>query len=277
MIHVTELTQLGLTDTEARTYLALLELGESSVTEITTRASITRTLGYHSLKKLVTLRLVEEKNTRPVSFHVKQPSALIDYIHEQQCTWDHRKHLAESLLPKLESYYTMRTASPIVSHSGYAPVMNLYRLLYTNNAVVYSFLYPTHTDIDTLRTLLDTKTSLARVYITDIPDNRSRIASLALSDTVSQYITWISQASLTPSNLQESNAQVLETLVAGDFLYTLHTQDNILCIDGVKNKTLAAQLYTLMYTFSSKNHVSHETTQIKHGKNSSKNNLNMPL
>lgn len=263
MIHVTELTQLGLTDTEARTYLALLELGESSVTEITSRASITRTLGYHSLKKLVAIGLVEEKNTRPVSFHVKRPSALIDYIHEQQRTWDHRKHLAESLLPKLESSYTMRGAPPIVSRSGYASVMDLYRLLYTNTVEIHSFLYPTHTDIDTLRTLFDTKTLLARIYITDTIDNRSCIASLTLSDDISQHITWITQAPPTPPDLLESDAHVIETLVAGDFLYTLYTQDDILCIDGVKNKILTTQLYTLLYTFDQKNLVSHETPRPK--------------
>jgi len=277
MVQVAELIQLGLTDTEARTYLALLELGESSVTEITTRASITRTLGYHSLKKLVALRLVEEKNTRPVSFHVKQPSAIIEYIHKQQRTWDHRKHLAESLLPKLESYYTMRGASPIVSRSGHASVMDLYRLLYTNNTEAYSFLYPTHANIHTLQELFRIKVPTTYTYIIDTPENRSQIAELSLAKDISQSIIWITPSSQSSNHLPEPNTNAIETILVGDFFYTLHIQQDILCIDGIKNQMITAQMYTLLYTLDPKNHVSHETTQIKHSENSTKHPPKKPL
>jgi len=51
--------KFGLDETEARVYSALLTLGSGTVTEVTSTADVTRTLGYSVLEKLQSYGLVK--------------------------------------------------------------------------------------------------------------------------------------------------------------------------------------------------------------------------
>ncbi|MDP2917995.1 MAG: helix-turn-helix domain-containing protein, partial [bacterium] len=58
MLTQKQLTNLGLSDKEAACYLALLELGPSTVSEIAGLAKINRTTGYDILESLANYGLI---------------------------------------------------------------------------------------------------------------------------------------------------------------------------------------------------------------------------
>lgn len=75
------LKNIGLEESETKIYLALLELSSSSVSEITNRAGITRTLGYHMLNKLSWNNLVSRVKTKgkKIIFTAEYPRRVIQF------------------------------------------------------------------------------------------------------------------------------------------------------------------------------------------------------
>lgn len=93
------LEQLGLTEKQARVYLALLELGESSISLIASRARVKRTSIYNFISELVTLGLITQTQRRNRTlYRAESPQKLKDLIDNRQ------KQLTE-LLPELEILY----------------------------------------------------------------------------------------------------------------------------------------------------------------------------
>ena len=74
-----KLQELGLEPTEAMVYNALVEIGPSTVTEITKRARITRTLGYHVLEKLEWFGLVGRAGGegKKMKYAIEHPASLL--------------------------------------------------------------------------------------------------------------------------------------------------------------------------------------------------------
>ncbi|MFA7654421.1 MAG: helix-turn-helix domain-containing protein [Candidatus Magasanikbacteria bacterium] len=101
------LKQFGFDDDEAKIYVALLELGPSTVTEITKRAGITRTLGYVVLDKLGMWGLVARVNDggKKIKYTAEHPRNFVQYIKNTRNIWDKRVDSAERLLPELLSGY----------------------------------------------------------------------------------------------------------------------------------------------------------------------------
>lgn len=92
---VRELEQLGLSPKEARVYLALLELGESTVSAVADRAGINRSTTYLILRALRVEGLVLElPNTKKHAFVAVSPTALVERTAD-------RYALSERLLPLL--------------------------------------------------------------------------------------------------------------------------------------------------------------------------------
>lgn len=103
-----DLVKIGLDPTESKLYLALLELGPSKVSEITKKAGITRTLGYHVLQKLGWYGLVDQVPGKRAVFAAQHPRRIVQYAEQKRNSWDKRIEAAEELLPDLVSLY--RTA-----------------------------------------------------------------------------------------------------------------------------------------------------------------------
>ena len=84
--HLNLLQELGLTDQEARSYLALLELGSASVAEIAGRAGIKRTSVYNFIDHLVSMGVIKEslRGTRR-TYQAIAPTTLLD-LQERRLT-----------------------------------------------------------------------------------------------------------------------------------------------------------------------------------------------
>ncbi len=244
MVEVSELKALGLSETEAKTYLALLELGSGSVASITHRAEITRTLGYHSLDRLIELGLVGQKsNTHPAEFHVKHPKKIFDYLEKEKTTWITRIEYARNLLPKLESSYTMLQHPFLSQHIGKDRVLELYRTLYTNNTSLISLFNPTFSDPELLGELSEIKTIGYKdthfCCVFDTPEARQAVSTIQNQ----MLFHWINT-----SNVHIDVYKSIETIVANDTLYTLSTKNGELYMDCITHEATVSGMYRLLYT-----------------------------
>jgi HTH-type transcriptional regulator, sugar sensing transcriptional regulator len=98
-----ELQELGLTEGEAKVYLALTTLGDSTVGPIVKKSSVSYSNIYEILDRLLDKGLVsfiiKEKTKH---FHAVEPTRLTEYLDKQQETLNHRKQVLQKVAPSLE-------------------------------------------------------------------------------------------------------------------------------------------------------------------------------
>ncbi|MFB6421189.1 MULTISPECIES: TrmB family transcriptional regulator [Bradyrhizobium] len=101
-----KLASLGLDEKERRFYLATLQLGLASVTEIAARAGVTRTNGYDLLARLEARGLVKQ-TTGNGARHVvaEDPIVLIS-------NWERTRNTLDSLVPELRSLFNAAATRP---------------------------------------------------------------------------------------------------------------------------------------------------------------------
>lgn len=108
---------LGLEENEAKVYQALLELGSSTVSQITKKAGITRTFGYQILDKLSIYGLVNRVSGEgtKIRFVAEHPRRLVQFIQNRKNQWERRLKEAENRLPDLVSLYKIAD-KPVVKY-----------------------------------------------------------------------------------------------------------------------------------------------------------------
>ncbi len=122
------LRQIGLEETEVKVYLALLELGPSTVSEITKKAGITRTLGYVILNKLAVFGLVDEVSGKGAKkiFSAQHPRSLVQYAKNRKNQMERNLTEIEKQLPDLVSLYKF-AEKPIIRYAeGLSGMKNIY-------------------------------------------------------------------------------------------------------------------------------------------------------
>ncbi len=103
-----DLQKLGLTEKESKAYLALLNLEETLVSEVSKRTQINRSLVYSVLESLSSKGLasyIVKNNLR--YYRAAPPEKIVSMIREKEA-------LARILLPALNNLYKPRTKKPIV-------------------------------------------------------------------------------------------------------------------------------------------------------------------
>jgi predicted transcriptional regulator len=98
---------IGLDKHEAKIYQTLLEMGPSTVTEITKKAGLSRTLGYVVLEKLAEQGLVNRASGQGKKIHyaAQHPQRLAQYVENRRNQWERRLKEVEHVLPDLVSIY----------------------------------------------------------------------------------------------------------------------------------------------------------------------------
>lgn len=103
-----KLAALGLDDKEIRFYLAALELGSASVTEVASRAKVTRTNGYDILARLEERGLLSQTSGNGVRNVVAEdPGVLLN-------KWDETRNVLQDLVPELRSLFNAAPHKPKV-------------------------------------------------------------------------------------------------------------------------------------------------------------------
>ncbi len=120
--------QSGLEENEARIYQALLELGPSSVTQVTTKAGVTRTFGYPILERLSIYGLVNRVSgkSKKILYSAEHPRRLVQYIQNRKNQWERRLKEIEHELPELVSIYKVAEKPVIKYQEGVEGVKSIY-------------------------------------------------------------------------------------------------------------------------------------------------------
>jgi sugar-specific transcriptional regulator TrmB len=123
-----KIKKLGLDETEAKVYWALLELGPSTVTEIAKKAGITRTLGYPVIDKLNYHGLIDLVSSigKKKLFVAQHPNSLVQFVKRKEQLWVKRTEEARSLLPDLLSLYKIADKPVVRYQEGVRGLITLF-------------------------------------------------------------------------------------------------------------------------------------------------------
>ena len=118
---VSDLEMLGLSEEEAKIYLAVLELGGSYVSAIAKKAGVHRVSCYHTLGNLVKKGVLSSFTKNNIKyFSVDSPKILVNQIEE-------RLHLAHKLLPELLSITNSLAYKPKIQYyEGLQGIKNIF-------------------------------------------------------------------------------------------------------------------------------------------------------
>ena len=122
MLATTKLEELGLTKSEIKVYLYLLEHGEQDPNDIANHTGIQRTNCYNILKQLLKRDLIQKhKNKRPITYSPNSPASLLQDI-------EYRKDIAQLLLPELNNLFKSSDNKPSIRiYEGESEVKEIYQ------------------------------------------------------------------------------------------------------------------------------------------------------
>jgi predicted transcriptional regulator len=135
-----QLSHVGLEENEAKVYQAILELGPSTVTQITKKAGVTRTFGYPILEKLSLHGLVARASGqgKKIRYTAGHPRKLLQYIENRKNQWQRRLSEAEHLLPDLISIYKLAEKPTIHFQEGLAGAKSIYTETLESKEIIFS-------------------------------------------------------------------------------------------------------------------------------------------
>lgn len=147
------LKNLGLEDSEARVYEALLELGPSTVSEITKKAGISRTLGYDVLERLAVQGLVDRVSgaKSKIKYAANHPRSLLQFTLNRKNQWERRAKEVAGLLPELVSLYKIAEKPVVRFQAGIGGIKTIYNETLESNSEVLALLDIEGWDIPELR------------------------------------------------------------------------------------------------------------------------------
>jgi len=126
---ITTLEKLGLTEKEAKVYLAALELGADSVQNIAKKAGVNRATTYVILESLAKLGLASSYEKGKKTFFVAEAPEQLDNLlkREEQDISDRRLEL-KKFIPELKAIFNLSTGKPKLKYyEGYDGVKAMYQ------------------------------------------------------------------------------------------------------------------------------------------------------
>ena len=119
MIAKNQLIELGFSGKEASVYLASLELGPATTSEISAVAKINRTTGYDILESLVADGLINSiGETKIQKFVAENPDKVIVFLENKIKKEQERLKQAYDLLPELFSIYNVKEKPKVKFYEG---------------------------------------------------------------------------------------------------------------------------------------------------------------
>lgn len=134
------LQALGFSKKEATVYVALLELGRGTVTQIARKAGINRTTGYDILDSLVNKGVVNISGKEPKQEYVAEPpEAIIRSLHKEAEAVKERIAKAEAFLPELRSVHATQNRPRIKFYEGTEGLKQVYEDTLTSTETIRAF------------------------------------------------------------------------------------------------------------------------------------------
>lgn len=125
------LEEVGLTESEAKVYLALLKLGETTAGPVVDEAKVTRSKIYDILERLKNKGLVSHITKESTKyFSATDPSNILDYLDKKENEIINKKESVKNLLPQLEQQYKQVMENKIAEiYMGMKGMQNAFNLL----------------------------------------------------------------------------------------------------------------------------------------------------
>ncbi|MBU1019472.1 MAG: helix-turn-helix domain-containing protein [Patescibacteria group bacterium] len=135
------LVKFGLSEKEARVYLALMELGPSSVTEVSKKSKVTRTNAYHLLSSLEIRGLVNShENKGKMIYSAENPARIVQMLKDEIVNKKAQLDEAESILPELkEAYNDPEGKLKVRFYEGVEGVVSAYEDTLTSDTPIMAY------------------------------------------------------------------------------------------------------------------------------------------
>ncbi|MBI4116902.1 helix-turn-helix domain-containing protein [Candidatus Pacearchaeota archaeon] len=129
-MHEEELKKIGLTDGEARVYLALLNLNSSTVGPIAKKSKVAYSKIYEVLERLLEKGLVSYITKEKTKyFQALEPGRLNEYIEKKKIELEKNEKDLENLIPLLKSHLNKETAREAEIFVGENGLMTAHEIL----------------------------------------------------------------------------------------------------------------------------------------------------
>lgn len=136
-----KLEEIGLNEKEAKVYIATLELGQGSASEIAKKAGVNRATTYFTLENLMKIGLVSASNEEKKQMFVPEdPAQLENIITKQQQALEAKKQSLKGLVEELNSINSASIKKPIVKYYlGKEGIMRMAKSSFdfTKNEIMY--------------------------------------------------------------------------------------------------------------------------------------------
>lgn len=134
------LIEIGLSDKEAGVYLALLELGKGTVSEISRKANINRTTGYDILDTLSAKGLVSISGKEPKQeYSAEKPDRLENFIASEIKKKHEALRKTESLIPELNLLHNITGRPRVRFYEGSEGLVEVYEDTLTSHEPIRAF------------------------------------------------------------------------------------------------------------------------------------------
>ncbi len=136
-----ELKDFGLQDNEAKIYLAVLELGQGTVSRISQTAELNRTTGYDVLERLCKYGIISRTPIKKKKIYIAEPPhRLRQFLETKKNRLEKYLKEFEDVLPDLQSLYKTDLKPMIKFGEGKEEMANIYKDVLTAKSEVYSIL-----------------------------------------------------------------------------------------------------------------------------------------
>lgn len=137
-----QLQSLGLQKHEAQIYMAVLELGQGTVSDISKAAQLNRTTGYDVLERLAIYALVNRTTlgNKKTMYIAESPHRLKQYLENKKNQAERRLADVHDLLPDLQGLYKKESKPVIKFFEGREGIKNIYGHTLESKSTIYSIL-----------------------------------------------------------------------------------------------------------------------------------------
>jgi len=136
----TTLAEFGFSERETKVYIALLELGKGTASEIARGASILRTTAYNILDVLAGKGLAKLTGKEPKQEYVAEsPEKIADYLKREIKGYQEKLARASELTPQLKSIHNVANRPKIKFYEGKQGLINVYEDTLTSHEEIRAY------------------------------------------------------------------------------------------------------------------------------------------
>jgi len=136
------LQEAGLTPGETKVYLSLLKMGSSTVGPILEKASVSRSIVYHILERLMEKGLVSfVVHDKTKYYQAAEPARILDYIDERSKRLESCRKEVEGFLPSLEMARSMANQAQVNVFVGFKGLITVHEGVYSRLKRGESYFY----------------------------------------------------------------------------------------------------------------------------------------